>query len=72
MTQGGPLNSTLSVAYLVYNTFGFGNYGVAAAMSYVLFAAVVVLTVIQFQVLGERDDAAGPRRRWFRRAGGAS
>ena len=41
MTQGGPLNSTLSVAYLVYNTFGFGNYGVAAAMSYVLFAAVV-------------------------------
>lgn len=72
MTQGGPLNSTLSVAYLVYNTFGFGNYGVAAAMSYVLFAAVVVLTVINFKVLGERDDAAGPRRRWFRRAGGAS
>ena len=72
MTQGGPLNSTLSVAYLIYNTFGFGNYGVAAAMSYVLFAAVVLLTIFQFLVLGERDDAAGPRRRWFRRAGGAS
>nr|WP_235523378.1 sugar ABC transporter permease [Cellulomonas sp. Root485] len=71
MTQGGPLNSTLSVAYLVYNTFGFGNYGVAAAMSYVLFAAVVLLTVLQFTVLGERDDAAGKRRRWFRPAGGA-
>ncbi|KQY46974.1 carbohydrate ABC transporter permease [Cellulomonas sp. Root137] len=70
MTQGGPLNSTLSVAYLIYNTFGFGNYGVAAAMSYVLFAAVVLLTVIQFKVLGERDDATG-RRRWFRRTGGA-
>jgi multiple sugar transport system permease protein len=72
MTQGGPLNSTLSVAYLIYNTFGYGNYGVAAAMSYVLFAAVVLLTVIQFKVLGERDDAAGPRRRWFRRPGGAA
>ena len=44
MTQGGPLNSTLSVAYLIYNTFGFGNYGVAAAMSYILFLAVVVMT----------------------------
>jgi multiple sugar transport system permease protein len=72
MTQGGPLNSTLSVAYLVYNTFGFGNYGVAAAMSYVLFAAVVVLTIVQFKVLGERDDATGSKRRWFRRSGGAS
>ncbi|WP_456844215.1 carbohydrate ABC transporter permease [Cellulomonas sp. P5_C6] len=72
MTQGGPLNSTLSVAYLVYNTFGFGNYGVAAAMSYVLFAAVVLLTIVQFKVLGERDDATGPTRRWFRRSGGAS
>ncbi|WP_456785765.1 carbohydrate ABC transporter permease [Cellulomonas sp. P5_C5] len=72
MTQGGPLNSTLSVAYLVYNTFGFGNYGVAAAMSYVLFAAVVLLTIIQFKVLGERDDATGSKRRWFRRSGGES
>jgi multiple sugar transport system permease protein len=72
MTQGGPLNSTLSVAYLVYNTFGYGNYGVATAMSYVLFAAVVLLTIIQFKVLGERDDATGSRRRWFRRSGGAS
>lgn len=64
MTQGGPLNSTLSVAYQTYNQFGFGNYGYAAAMSYVLFLAVVVLTVVQFRLLGERD---GPRRRWFRR-----
>ena len=71
MTQGGPLNSTLSVAYPVYNTFGFGNYGVAAAMSYVLFAAVVLLTIMQFKVLGERDDATGSKRRWFRRSGGA-
>ncbi len=65
MTQGGPLNSTLSVAYLIYNTFGFGNYGVAAAMSYILFLAVVVMTVLQFRLLGDRNDATGRKRRWW-------
>jgi len=64
MTQGGPLNSTLSVAFHTYNQFGFGNYGYAAAMSYVLFLAVVVLTLVQFRVLGERDT---PRRHRWRR-----
>ncbi len=55
MTQGGPLNTTMSVAYDVYNQFGFGNYGYAAAMSYVLFLAVVLLTLFQFRLLGRRD-----------------
>ena len=60
MTQGGPLNSTLSVAFHTYNQFGFGNYGYAAAMSYVLFLAVVLLALVQFRLLGERET---PRRR---------
>ncbi|GLY95174.1 sugar ABC transporter permease [Actinoplanes sp. NBRC 103695] len=55
MTQGGPLNSTLSVSYHIYNQFGFGNYGYAAAASYVLFLAIVALSVLQFRLLGERD-----------------
>ena len=55
MTQGGPLNSTLSVSYHIYNQFGFGNYGYAAAASYVLFVAIVALSVLQFRLLGERD-----------------
>ena len=63
MTQGGPLNSTLSVAFQTYNQFGFGNYGYAAAMSYVLFLAVVVLTLVQFRFLGERDAPKKHRRR---------
>ena len=54
MTQGGPLSSTLSVSYHIYNQFGFGNYGYAAAASYVLFVAIVALSVIQFRLLGER------------------
>lgn len=65
MTQGGPLNSTLSVAFHTYNQFGFGNYGYAAAMSYVLFVAVVLLTLVQFRFLGERDETR--RRRWRRK-----
>jgi multiple sugar transport system permease protein len=55
MTRGGPLSATLSVSYHIYNQFGFGNYGYAAAASYVLFLAVVALSVIQFRLLGERD-----------------
>jgi multiple sugar transport system permease protein len=51
MTRGGPLNTTLSVSYYIYDQFGFGNYNYATAMSYVLFIAIVVLTVAQFRLL---------------------
>ena len=40
MTRGGPLSSTLSVSYHIYNQFGFGNYGYTAATAFVLFIAV--------------------------------
>ena len=56
MTQGRPLNRTLSVSYNIYNQFGFGNYGYASAMSYVLFLAIVGLTLVQFRLLGRRAD----------------
>ncbi|HEU5109600.1 MAG TPA: sugar ABC transporter permease [Micromonosporaceae bacterium] len=55
MTRGGPLSSTLSVSFHIYNQFGFGNYGYAAAASYVLFAAIVALSVLQFRLLRGRD-----------------
>ncbi|MFC4022018.1 carbohydrate ABC transporter permease [Micromonospora sp. GCM10011542] len=51
MTQGGPLNSTLSVSYHIYNQFGFGNYGYASAMSYVLFLAIVLMSILWFRLL---------------------
>jgi multiple sugar transport system permease protein len=51
MTEGGPLNSTLSVAFHAYNQFSFGNYGYTAAVSYVLFLVIVGLTLVQFRVL---------------------
>ncbi|HZN75754.1 MAG TPA: sugar ABC transporter permease [Micromonosporaceae bacterium] len=51
MTRGGPLSSTLSVSYHIYNQFGFGNYGYAAAASYVLFVGIVALSALQFRLL---------------------
>ena len=50
MTQGGPLNSTVSAAFLAYSQFGFGNYGYTAAMAFVLFVAIALLTVVQFRI----------------------
>jgi multiple sugar transport system permease protein len=55
MTKGGPLDSTRSIAYFTYDQFGFGNYAYAAAASYLLFLAVVVLTAVQFRLLRTKD-----------------
>jgi len=45
MTQGGPLQSTVSVLYLMYEEgFRWWNLGVASAVAFVLFAIIVVVT----------------------------
>ncbi len=51
MTQGGPLDSTLSTAFYTFEQFGFGNYGLASAASYVLFLAIALLSLLQFRLL---------------------
>ena len=63
MTQGGPLDATRSVTYFTFDQFGFGNFGYAAAASYLLFLAIVLLTYVQFRWLGERDDRPTRRSR---------
>lgn len=45
MTQGGPNYASNFVSYYAYSKFKLGDYGEAAAMGTVLFAAVVVLTL---------------------------
>ena len=50
MTQGGPLDSTLSVAFQAYNQFSFGNYAYTAAMAFILFIAIAMLSFVQFRV----------------------
>ncbi|HWM15752.1 MAG TPA: sugar ABC transporter permease [Microbacterium sp.] len=56
MTQGGPLDATLSSAMYTFDQFGFGNYAFASASSYVLFLAIVLLALIQFRLLGRKQD----------------
>ncbi len=55
MTQGGPLNSTISASMYTFKQFSFGNYGYAAALSYLIFVVIAVVTAIQFRFLSERD-----------------
>ncbi len=55
MTKGGPLDATRSVTFFTFDQFSFGNYGLASAASYLLFLAVVVLTMAQFRLLRSKD-----------------
>lgn len=54
MTDGGPLNSTISASMYTYQQFGFGNYGVAGAMAYLTFIAIVLVTIAQFRLTREK------------------
>lgn len=48
MTEGGPVGSTtVIVQQIVKNAFGFGRLGYAAALSWVLFAMIFAVTLLQ-------------------------
>lgn len=52
MTQGGPGYSTTTLVHLIFNTaFLDFNFGLAAALSVVLFAIIMVFAVFQFRWL---------------------
>jgi ABC-type sugar transport system permease subunit len=55
MTQGGPGNATDVINYQIYET-AFQNFdvGSAAAMSLVLFAVILIVTVVQFRFFRSR------------------
>lgn len=51
MTQGGPFDSTNVLVYAIYkNAFEYFNVGKASAIAYVLFAIILVLTLIQWHL----------------------
>jgi len=67
MSKGAPAKTTLTPAYLSYRTaFVDFDYGSGAAIAFVLFAIIVVLTLIQRFVMRDRD-ARPPKRRRVRR-----
>ncbi|MDD5091990.1 MAG: sugar ABC transporter permease [Candidatus Wallbacteria bacterium] len=56
MTEGGPLNSTMSVVlYMYQHGFKFYNLGYASSVAYVLCAMICVFTLLQFKVLKASD-----------------
>ena len=52
MTDGGPVNSTLSISMYMYQQgFEFFHQGYAAAIAWILFLIVAVVAFIQFRIL---------------------
>ena len=59
MTEGGPLQSTTSVLYLMYEDgFQWWNLGIASAEAFVLFLVVFAVTVAMLR-LSSREPAGG-------------
>ncbi|HBJ8882320.1 TPA: sugar ABC transporter permease [Listeria monocytogenes] len=57
MTEGGPLDSTNSVALFIYqNGFQLSKFGYAAAGSFILFIAIIIITIIQFRIQRKNND----------------
>jgi multiple sugar transport system permease protein len=61
-TQGGPAKTTLTPAYLSYTaSFESQQWGRGAAVAFILFAIIVVMTIFQRFLLRERDTV--PKRK---------
>lgn len=58
MTQGGPLNSTLSIVLLMYQQgFRWWNMGYSAALAFILFAMILIVSVIQTRMQRQKGGA---------------
>jgi multiple sugar transport system permease protein len=58
MTEGGPLQSTTSVLYLMYEEgFKWWNLGSASAVAFLLFVIMFVVTAVLLR-LSQRGDEA--------------
>lgn len=57
MTQGGPLDGTLSMALFIYQEgFQFNEFGYAAAGSFILFIIIIIATLLQFKLRKSDTD----------------
>jgi multiple sugar transport system permease protein len=63
-TQGSPSGTTLTPAFLTFNTsFNQNEWGVGAALAFILFAIIIFFTILTR--LATRDRERLPRRRRF-------
>ncbi len=59
ITEGGPLQSTVSVLYLMYNEgFKWWNMGTASAVAFLLFLVMFAATALLWRFGGGRGEAA--------------
>lgn len=55
MTQGGPVHATTTLVYLIYQqAFVSFRFGSASAVTFLLFVAIMILTLIQFRLRGKQ------------------
>ncbi|MEA4861577.1 L-arabinose transport system permease protein AraP [bioreactor metagenome] len=58
MTGGGPHGTTRVLVQYIYETgFKFFKMGYSAAMSYILFLIILVVSILQYTLLGRKEDA---------------
>lgn len=58
MTQGGPVESTVSVLYFMYDQgFKWWNLGFASAVAFALFLIMIVFTTLQYRIARARGMA---------------
>jgi len=51
LTQGGPANATLTISYYIYQqAFEWFHMGIGAALAYILFFVIAIVTVVQFRL----------------------
>jgi multiple sugar transport system permease protein len=63
-TKGGPAKTTLTPAYLSYEaSFEQQQWGRGAAIAFILFAIIVVMTIVQRFLLREKDTVPKRKRR---------
>jgi ABC-type sugar transport system permease subunit len=55
MTEGGPGDATTTASVLIFKQlYQFNRYGYSAALAFILFAVILLLTLIQNRLAGRR------------------
>jgi ABC-type sugar transport system permease subunit len=56
MTSGGPVRSTTTIVYYLYNKFQDLQLGYASAIAYLLFLILLFFSILQWRFCRERED----------------
>ena len=63
-TKGGPSKTTITPAYLSYDTsFTGGKWGQGAAISFILFGIIIAMNIVQRIIMRERTPRSARRQR---------